>query len=76
MKCFTENIAGHQVMCSRYDVNKDIGFCFHLMAEVGAPYQKQMRALANSLASARKSVIRTIELDQAPWYADVMEKRK
>lgn len=76
MKCFTRQVGKHQVMCYRYDVNKDIGFCFHLMAEVGAPYQKQMRALANSLAAANNAVIVTKELDQAPWYADVMEKRK
>lgn len=35
-----------------------------------------MRALANTLASANNAVIVTKELDQYPWYADVMEKRK
>ena len=76
MKCFTENIAGHQVLCYDYRAGSDMRFKFHLLSEVGEPYQKQMRALANTLASANNAVIVTKELDQYPWYADVMEKRK
>lgn len=75
MKCFTRKIEGHDVLCYEYGAGC-MHFCFHLMSEVGEPYQPRMRALAKALAAANKSVIVTKDLNQAPWYADVLEKRK
>lgn len=74
MKCYTRQIGEHQVMCYSYRPSYDALCVFNLMSEVGEPYQKQMRDLANSLASANNAKIVTKEIEVAPWYVDVMEK--
>lgn len=57
----------------QYDVNKDIGFDFNTLAEVGEPYQPWFR---DEIAKMGLTVAFGVELDAAPWVVDKVVKTK
>ena len=57
----------------RYNIGPGMGFAFHLLCEVGEPWQPDARAALDDLR--RKGYrIETRELDAAPWIADFAVK--
>lgn len=53
----------------RYQTCAEIGFVFHTLAEVGAPYQPWFR---DEIARRGWYVVHGVELERAPWVADVL----
>lgn len=73
MRVYTTPIQGFSVLCYRYRLSEG-GYCkFHLLAEVGEPWQREAKALAQALADKHASKIVTKELDAYPWYVEVLE---
>ena len=53
-----------------------VGMCFHLLAEVGEPWQAAAKAkLAGLLRANPTYELRTVELSAAPWYVEALVKR-
>lgn len=74
MRVFTKDMEGHSVLTYSYNASRDMGFQFHLLGEVGEPWQEQARKKALALAKERKCVIDTVELTKRPWLVDVLVK--
>lgn len=74
MKVYTQLIEGHQALTYAYSAGPDRRFSFHLLSEVGAPWQREAEEMANTLAKARGCVIRQVELSAEPWYVDALVK--
>lgn len=74
MKVFTKKHGEHNMLCYSYDVSKDMSFCFHLLSEVGEPWQLSARMLRDELAWKRGCVVQTVELDKRPWLIEVLVK--
>lgn len=55
----------------RYSAGPDMAFHFHLLCEVGEPYQQQFR----DEIERRGLVIETRELDEKPWIADFIRSQ-
>lgn len=55
----------------RYDVNRDIGFDFHTLAEVGAPFQSWFR---NEIARRGLKVQFGRFIEEKPYVADFVIK--
>lgn len=72
MKVYTRRIEGHQVLCYNYNVSPTVGFNFHMLCEVGAPWQAEAGRLARALAAKRGCTIGQIELAASPWYVDAL----
>lgn len=73
MKVTTTRIEGHRALVYRYDVNKDIGFKFHLACEVGDPWIAEARHKAQALADKHHCRIVKVELNASPWYVEALE---
>lgn len=54
-----------------YSVNRDIGFDFNTLAEVGAPYQAAFRSM---IAQRGLKVEFGRDIDVKPWVADFVIK--
>lgn len=74
MKVFTKDMEGHTVLTYSYQATRDMGFQFHLLNEVGRPWQEAARKKALALAKERGRVIETIELTKRPWLVDALVK--
>jgi hypothetical protein len=75
MKVFTTPIQGFSVLCYQYSAGREMSFKFHLLTEVGEPWQREAKALAQKLADKRGCKIVTKELHAYPWYVEVLEKQ-
>lgn len=75
MKVYTSNIEGVRVLNYVYRASPDMGFHFHLLSEVGEPWQPQAQWLAEQLAKEANADIKQVELDCHPWYVDALIKR-
>lgn len=74
MKVHTQLIEGHSALVYTYDIGDDGECMFHLLCEVGQPWQAEARALAEELAEERGCTIQQVELDARPWYVDALVK--
>lgn len=54
----------------------DFGFCFYLLCEVGEPYQKEARFLADAICAERGGIRGGVELQNAPWCVDAFIKNE
>jgi len=73
VKVTTKRMEGHRVLSYQYDVNRDIGFSFHLLSEVGEPWQAEAKAKQQALLKPGECVVQ-VELSAKPWYVDAIEK--
>jgi hypothetical protein len=73
VKVTTKRIEGHRTLVYSYEVNKDIGFTFHLLSEVGEPWQTEARELQQALLKPGQEV-RQVELTGKPWYVDAIKE--
>lgn len=72
MKVTTTHIDGHTVLVYQYQANAHIGFKFHLLSEVGEPWQPLAKQALANLCYMRKSRVVQVELDRKPWYVDAL----
>lgn len=64
---------GNQVLSYSYDYNDgEMYFCFHLLSEVGQPWQEEARQALALLCTERDSRVVTVELPEYPWYVDAL----
>lgn len=75
MKVYTSDIEGVCVLNYVYDAGHYLTFRFHLLSEVGAPWQAQAQEMAERLAKVCNADIKQVELDQHPWYVDALVER-
>lgn len=76
MKVTVKNIEGHKVLKYVYEANEHLSFAFHLISEVGEPWQAEAAKQAHQLAMKHRGVIKQIELSASPWYVDAIVKGK
>jgi hypothetical protein len=78
MKVTTKWMEGHLALTYSYTVDSasGLGFKFHLLSEVGAPWQARAEQMANALAKYQGRVINQVELNAKPWYVDALVKEK
>lgn len=76
LKVYTTLIEGHSVLNYVYWCSPDMGFKFHLLAEVGQPWFAEARDKADALAKKRGCVIRRVGLNSDPWYVEALIKEK
>ena len=62
----TIKVANNGMLTYKYDVSDEISCAFHLLCEVGEPYQQ---AFIDEIAE-RGMTVETRSLDCAPWVAD------
>lgn len=74
MKVYTRTIEGHRVLHYSYRAGPEMAFLYHLLSEVGAPWQGELGRMAASLAESQGCVIKQTGLSKSPWYVDVMVK--
>jgi hypothetical protein len=56
------------ILTYRYNVSSDFGFAFHMLCEVGEPWQPEFKAMIAKTGMK----IETRELDHPPWMADFL----
>lgn len=67
---------GTRILNYVYNATPEIGFHFHLLSEVGEPWQAQAKAKLAGLVRANPNYeLKTIELDYKPWYVDALVKK-
>lgn len=66
-----------KVLHYSYSVNGPlIGFRFHLLCEVGEPWQAAAKAKLAALLQANPAYeLQTVELGAAPWYVEALVKK-
>lgn len=69
----TTLMEGYRVLTYRYDANQYLGFKFHLLSEVGAPWQSEAKAMQRALLKPGEQVVQ-VELSTKPWYVDAIVK--
>jgi len=75
LKVYTSNIEGHRALNYVYRCSPHMGFHFHLLSEVGEPWQAQAAEMALRLAQQANADIKQVELDYCPWYVDALIER-
>jgi hypothetical protein len=76
MKVYTKNEYGHKVVHYVYDASEYLRFRFHLLCEVGQPWQREAQEQLETLCKKTNSEVVTIELDHKPWLIDTLVKVK
>lgn len=76
VRVYTRQLQGHRVLHYAYDVAPDLGFLFYRLSEVGEPWKDVAQRRAHMLAFKQGCVVKTVELDAWPWFADVIVKEK
>lgn len=71
MKVTTTRIEGHDALNYRYSAGH-MEFRFHLLCEVGEPYQPAMKEQLATLCAERKCKVVQVELKAPPWYIDAL----
>ena len=75
MKVYVRLAHGHRMLNYSYG-NSHAKFCFHLLCEVGEPWQAEAKLALTELCEKTKSTVKTVELDQRPWYVDTLVRIK
>lgn len=53
-----------------------VGMCFHLLCEVGEPWQAAAKAKLDALLAANPSFeLKQVELPAHPWYVDALVRK-
>jgi hypothetical protein len=72
MNVTTTKIEGHTVLVYRYEAGKYLKLKFHLLSEVGAPWQAAAKAQLAAICAETKCKVVQVELQAAPWYVDAL----
>lgn len=72
MKVSTTKIEGHTALVYRYNAGAYLKLKFHLLSEVGAPWQAAAKAQLAAICSERRCKVVQVELKAAPWYVDAL----
>lgn len=72
MKVSTTKIEGHTAVTYRYDAGAYLKLKFHLLSEVGEPWQAAAKAQVAALCAERKCKVVQVELQAKPWYVDAL----
>lgn len=65
----------HRVLHYTYQLNAQVGMRFHLLCEVGEPWQAAAKGKLAVLLKANPGYeLRSIELPRAPWYVEALVK--
>lgn len=68
----TTKIEGHTVVVYRYTAGAYLDLKFHLLCEVGEPWQAAAKAQLDELCAERKCKVVQVELQARPWYVDAL----
>lgn len=63
-----------RMLTYKYAVGKDFGFAFHLLCEVGEPWQAQAKQAQADLCARTNSHVVTVELQEKPYLVDALVK--
>lgn len=72
MKVTARWVEGHLVLTYAYHISRGMGFRFHMLCEVGGPWQAKAKAQLAVLCRKHDSVVKCVELQAKPWYADTL----
>lgn len=72
MRVLTQKIGAYMAVVYDYKVPGGMGFRFHCLHEVGAPYQEQARVMAIELAKKRGRTLRTVITTEKPYVFDAL----
>ena len=72
VRVYTRMIEGNRALNYAYQASPDMGFRFHLLCEVGQPWQAEAKRKADKLAARSGCVIGQVELESAPWFVDAL----
>jgi hypothetical protein len=72
MSNYSLTVGAGGILNYRYNATKEVGFHFHTLAEVGAPFQPWFR---KEILRRGLTVAYGQDLDHAPWVVDIATKR-
>jgi hypothetical protein len=76
VRVFEKPIAGFRVLTYHYRTshrpNEGMEFAFHLLCEVGEPWQVAALRAQQELADEQGCAVETVELPCWPWYVDAL----
>lgn len=72
MKVTSKLIQGVRALTYTYSPCREAVCEFHLLSEVGEPWQKAARRQRDALALRMKCEVKTVELPAHPWLVDAL----